>query len=116
MGCPQEARIPWQDIYNGTFISQSRKPVQQKLGPRWEIGRTGAGPAQSSPVVGKGRNGKRGGFQVEKLRAGCQQPQPTEEPPTPPREWQSHYHGPHLLWGTAACYYGPGDQQHLQAS
>ena len=41
----KKARTSQQDIYiymyNGNFVSQSRKPVQQKLG------RTGAGPAQS---------------------------------------------------------------------
>lgn len=46
---------PRQDIYNGNFISQSCKPVQQKLGILGEIGRTGAGPAQSGG--GKGKRG-----------------------------------------------------------
>lgn len=50
------------------------------------------------------------------LIVGCPQPQPTEEPPTRPREPQSLYYGPHLLWGTAPYYYGPGGQQHLQPS
>lgn len=53
---------------------------------------------------------------MKKLIAGCQQPQPTAEPPAQPRELQSLYYGPRLSWGTVPYYYGPGGQQHLQPS
>ena len=48
------------------------------------------------------------GQEVEKFIVRCQQPQPTEEPPTPLKELQSLYCRLHLLWGTAQYFYGLG--------